>query len=569
MLIRLKIKDFLLIDRLEFDLAAGFNVFTGETGSGKSIILEAIQALFTPSPEYLRPGSEHALIEAEFSLNEEIEGWLKAQEIQIEDGSLTLFREIGLKGSRVRVNGVLLSTKLIQPLSEILIENHAQNASLKVLKPKFQLQLLDINLKPADKRSLDEYSAVYLARQELLTKRTDLAQSQQELNLKADFLKHQLAELDGLELNEPQEEEKLKAHITRLSQSEILQELVEDVRTGFHESELPVAQFLGAVSKRLNALKEDQRLKAIQERWEELESELTDLVSEISRLGNQSEDLTQLDQLNERLSQLQKFRRKYHARDLSDLIEHKAKLEQELLKLEKGECSLEELDQRIEQAESHLTKLNHGLRVARQELAEKLQSSVNSQLSGLGMPGAYFEIRFEELEDFHKNGKHHIEFLIRTNAGDTLKPLSRILSGGELSRLALLLMTSQTTDIPSHADPTLILDEIDTGTSGRVAQLIGEKLANLALHRQILCVTHQPLVAALADRHFKVSKHQTQNSTHVEVQVLRDDESKIAALIDLISGEKDKIPVKEYALQLLNQSKAKKTDEKQIMLPTI
>lgn len=551
----------MLIDHLEITMDGGLNIITGETGSGKSIILEAIQGLFSArlNTDLIRNGEAKSYLEGVFSSNKEIENWLANLEIESSDqeGFLTVSRELSEKGSRARINGVLVPAKQVQELGEILLEIQGQNTEQKLLQSKNQLGLLDGYLGDKHELLLSDYRLKYQdwrkTQQKLAEGKDKIIERGKEL----DYLKFQFKEIEVLNLEDPLEEDKLKKQIDKLSKSETTSRLIEDIQQKFYEDENSVSGFLALCKKNLSeCAKADDELLEHFEQLSSLQEQLEDLMRDLRSYGNATEDEVDIDSLNQRANNLQKLRRKHGFSSLGELINYQKQLASRIEELENLSENLDALEKQSLKQEMELRKLAISLSTARKKAAVNLSKKISDELASLSLKGAKFEIQCNPVDSLGTDGCDKVDFLFQANAGDNLKPLAKVASGGELSRITLILKTIL------GSDSTIIFDEIDSGTSGKVSRLIGEKLARLALKQQVICVTHQPLLAAFADKHFLVQKLQNQNTTKLEVSELKGDEEKTDALLELMIGERDKILAKDYAKELISESKNKKHDFK-------
>lgn len=562
LLLELKIQNYLLIENLQISFCKGLNIFTGETGSGKSIILEAIQGLISNrlNSDLIRMGSKISYLEGVFEIDENIKAWLKELDgLELSDNVLIISREITEKGSRARINGVLVTAKLVQELGSKLIEIHGQSSEQEIMQPKKQIGFLDSYLGKEHLEIYNSFKSQYSLWRQIQAKIEEEQKSLYERNKELDYLKFQIEELESLSLQDPLEEEKLKDNIDKFSQADSSKEVIEEIEYLFFETDNNISSAFGGCLRKLNdCAKNDTNLKEINNNLQDLYSQMSELVQDLRSYELSLDQEIDIDALNVRLNALQKLRRKHNCASLAELIQTEKNLSKRIEYLENISQNLQSLELDLQKKENNLKKTAQILSTNRIKAAIELSEKVTKNLFGLGMATAEFKINCQNLETLNSDGMNKIEFLFKANAGDILRPLNKVASGGELSRIMLLLKTLIGSD---HF--ILLFDEIDAGTSGKVSRLIAEKLSHLAKKQQVLCVTHQPLVAAYADAHFMVSKQHSENKTHLILNILTSQEEKIIALVDLMAGERDKILAKEYAKELIVKAQNRKNEELQ------
>ncbi|MDJ0624847.1 MAG: DNA repair protein RecN [Candidatus Caenarcaniphilales bacterium] len=559
MILELKVQNYLFIDSLEINFKKGLNIIIGETGSGKSIILEAIQGLISSrlTTDLIKVGTKKSYLEGSFYTNKKIKQWLKEQELDENDESeiISVSREISEKGSRGRINGVLVPTKLIANLGELLLEIHSQSSEQKILNPKKQIELLDDFIGSKHNELCQQYKKDFLEWRKLVQKYEAEKSKINDKDKELDYLSFQIQELNSLELNDPEEENILKKQINNLSQLESSAKILEEINQSFFESENNVSFFLNSSVRKLSqSAKTDERLIPYAEQLNEINEQLNELIHEMNDLSNSSEEYIDIDSMNSRISQLQKIKRKHNVSTLKELIDLQEEMNQRIDYLKNLSENLESLETNCLKKQKELSVFSEKLSQAREEASKILSKEVGNQLPSLGLNGAKFEVSCQKTEKLTSDGSNKIEFFFQANAGDILRPLSKVASGGELSRITLILKSIL------GSDNSIIFDEIDSGTSGKVSRLIGERLFKLSTQCQVLCVTHQPLVAAFGDFHYLVNKIQSNNKTELKVDELGKDDEKIEALMDLMIGERDKILAKQYAQELIEESKFKKNE---------
>jgi DNA repair protein RecN (Recombination protein N) len=513
MLSVLRIENFALIDQLELEFGPGLNVLTGETGAGKSIILDAIDAVLggKVSSRVIRTGSNRAVVEATFTSNSAIVAWLAAQEIDLlDDNHIIISREITINSgkirSRSRINGVLVNQQLITEIRPRLVEITAQGQTVLVGQPAQIRDWLDgygsdLLLQQRHLVAIT-YNAYQQAYQALLKRRTSERERLQQL----DLLTYQLKELKEANLQEADELEQLQQEQQRLSHVVELQQMSYKIYQALYQNdgETPTATDLLGESEAIltDMVQYDVQLQGLLDLVGEALTSLTEVARQINSYGESLEaDPQRLEEVEERIRQLKRICRKYGP-TLKEAIAYQQRIEAQLAELNDSEQSLENLELQEQKWWEKLTQACNNLTQLRRTAAVQLETELLKQLQPLAMEKVQFQVAMEPTSPT-STGADKITFMFSPNAGEPLQPLSEIASGGEMSRFLLALKACF-----SQADTTgtLVFDEIDVGVSGRVAQAIAEKLHQLSQNHQVLCVTHQPLVAAMADRHFRVDK---------------------------------------------------------------
>ncbi len=514
MLVNLKINNFALVDSLELSLDNGLSVLTGETGAGKSIILDAIDMVLggKANSRMIRSGSDRSMIEATFQVNSSLHKWLEAQEIDpLEEDTLVCSREIVIGKtnlrSRSRVNGILVNRQLMTELRPRLVEITAQGQTVNLLISDKQRDLLDAYGGKAVDKQLTKVAQAYEVKQQAKRELDQRIQSEQELLQRQDLIKFQLKDLDEAELTGANELEELEQERDRLSHVVELQQLGNQAYQLLYEGEQEApagADLLGKAESCLMEMAEyDSELAPI---LEMVQSGLAQIVEAGQQINSYSDGLEadpeRLEEIETRIRQLKNICRKYGP-DLANAIALYEQLKSELSLITGSGQSIEALEQADQLAWQQLTQECQKLTQLRQKAATKLEKQLVKELKPLAMDKVIFECRLVESSP-NGMGADKVVFYFSPNAGEAIQPLSVIASGGEMSRFLLALKACFTDSQESSS--TLIFDEIDAGVSGKVAQAIAEKLHQLGKQHQVLCVTHQPLIAAMANGHFKVEK---------------------------------------------------------------
>jgi DNA repair protein RecN (Recombination protein N) len=527
MLNSLRIKNFALIDCVEIEFGTGLNVLTGETGAGKSIVLDAIDLALggKANSRAIRQGTQQATIEATFAANENLTQWLKKQNIDLlEEETVICSRELTLVKdnlrSRSRVNGTLVNRQTIGQLRELLVEITAQGQTVQLMIPEAQRQLLDLYGGEALLKQRRVVAGTYEIAQETKKNLIKRRQSEQQRLQRLDLLEYQLKELDEAQLVEVDELEQLEQERDRLVHVVELQQLSYQVYQQLYQSdrdELAATDLLARVESTLtDMLRYDSSLEPILEMVSNAIAQITEAGHQINAYGDGLEaDPERLSEVEERIVTLKRIVRKYGT-TLAEAIAHYQKFQTELAELKDNERSIENLEKEARSQQQALNEACAKLTQLRQKAALKLEKQLVKELKPLAMDKVVFECQIDATNPTPA-GADRVIFCFSPNPGEAIQPISTIASGGEMSRFLLALKACFSNS--QKSSETLIFDEIDAGVSGKVAGAIAEKLHQLSQQHQVLCVTHQPLVAAMAETHFRVEKQ------IIEETVAKDDEN--------------------------------------------
>ncbi|MCA6587415.1 MAG: DNA repair protein RecN [Pseudanabaena sp.] len=555
MLLSLKIENFALIDRLELDLYAGLNILTGETGAGKSIVLDALDAALggKVSARVIRSGADRANIEATFSINQVIAQWLESQEIDAIDAeTLICSREITVKSNRTRVNGVVVNKQQIQELRDHLVEITAQGQTILLSQSAQQRELLDSFGDQAFNQaiSLQRHKVAKLFEIKERSRKALFERQQNERNRlqQLDMLRYQLKELTAANIEDPDELDHLESDRNRLAHSVELQKQGYAVYEALYQNDSgsACADLLGQAESILTEMITfDREVEGILELVSSALAQVEEAGRQINNYANHLDsEPEQLESIEQRINQIKQICRKYGT--LPEAIAYMEKLQNELTELTDQSVSLEDLERKAEADLQSLLKACKKLTELRRQTAIALEKAQIEVLKMLAMEKVRFQVGLYPVEPTAL-GSDRIEFEFSPNLGEPLQPLAETASGGEMSRFLLALKTCfvqqktqqeiLTNVESSHAKVgTMVFDEIDTGVSGRVAQAIATQLWQLSRSSQILCVTHQPLIAAIADRHFHVSKDVVGDRTKIQIRLL-ELEARKQELAQIASGK--------------------------------
>ena len=535
MLTQLRIRDYAIVEDLDLDLAAGMTAVTGETGAGKSILVDAIGLLLGDRADsgVIRHGAERADLTALFDLDAlpAARVWLAERDLD-RDRECQLRRVVARTGrSRSYINGVPQPTQALRELGEWLVDIHGQHEHQSLLRREAQRQLLDDYA--GNQERVAELDANYQTWSRLRRELRELRQAASERDARMDILRYHLRELAALNLAEGEVAE-LEREQRRLAHASQLLDTGQRLLNGLTESdETSIADRLDHSLRELEALSRlDARLAPVGEMLNtaliQIQEASGELRGYVQALDLDPERLARVDQ---RLAAAHQLARK-HRVTAEELPALRARFETELDALEHSETRLEELQQAVKTARASYQAGADRLSERRAAAARALGERVSTALAGLGMPGGRFAIGLERLEQPTPAGLETVEFQVSANPGQPLRPLAKVASGGELSRISLAIQV-----ITAHAAriPTLIFDEVDSGIGGGVAEVVGRQLRALGGDRQVLCVTHLPQVAAQAHQQFKVEKQTDGTTTHTQVVLLEPDE-RVTEIARMLGG---------------------------------
>ncbi len=562
MLLSLRIENFALIDRLELAFPPGIAILTGETGAGKSIVLDALDAALggKTSPRMLRTGTAKAIVEAEFALHPFLERWLQAQEIETE-GELVCSREITARSSRHRVNGVLMTKAQTQELRGYLLEIAAQGQAAALASPTARREWLDrvggAPLAAALQTQRELFRTWKEAKENLETHLNQTRDRQQQ----RDLWEFQRQELAAAALTDGDELTHLEKECRRLARTADLQEQAQRAYGYLYEGhDGPAAvDLLGKALHSLETVTElDERAHGCRDLVENALVQIEEAARFLRDYDDTEHDPDRLTQLESRRQQLKQICRKYGP-TLAEAIARYQQLTADLAALESQAETQEVLAAAVATARAALDRHSEQVHRLRQQAAAQLEAQMQERLPALALERARFQVELTPTEPT-AHGCDRVTFWFSANPGEPLQPLSETASGGEISRFLLALKTCLALPQGDTPLPTLVFDEIDVGVSGRVARAIAAQLCQLGRHTQVLCVTHQPIVAAIADAHFRVSKHVAGDRTQVEVTRLSPAECRqelaLMAGGEIGRGRKKSTVATDFAEALLTEAAA-------------
>jgi DNA repair protein RecN (Recombination protein N) len=563
MLQELKVSQFAIIDHLHIEFQGGLNILSGETGSGKSVLLKSLALLMgeKASADIIRSGAAQAVVEGAFDIKKrkDIQQLLQQIGIESDDHILIVKRVIAQSDkSKIYLNGSLCTLgqlrEVVSPMIEVtghnapLIEMTGQHDNRNLLSKSYHLDLLDQYAAHTDKRRLYEqkFQLLIETREEI----ENFEKQAQEKSQKLDYLKFQLNEFSQMELN-PEKDQSLEDEIKTMKNSHKILRFVDDCENLLFNDEDSVSSRLRVVQKK--SVEFTSAGSVIQTQMQQLEQArqlIEDSFFSLRRdVGRLQLDPEILEQKEARLSQIRKLQKKY-GNDLRQITELFNKIKKDIAALEDSDQHLEKIKKQAAQIELELKKMAEELHKNRQQRAEHLANAVNKELLDLNMKGVLFAVQIGKHESLTATGISDVEYLCQSGTKEPLRPIAKVASGGELSRILLALKKSLG---QSDSPRTYLFDEVDTGVSGNTAEKVGKKLRTIASGQQVICVTHLPQVAACGDVHFSINKQTVKGSAHMTVSELKDG-ARIEEIARLISGEKITKTSLAHAEQLLSES---------------
>ena len=549
MIKQLRIKDYILIDELTANFDKGLNVITGETGAGKSILINAIDIAFAPrvSKDVIKHDKEKAVIELVIeNTKHDLTDLFDENGVDNNGTEIVLTKEISQNGVRSRVNGTLVNQEFIRQLKSYFLDIHSQHQTYAFMQPKYHINLLDNYAKESYGIKLDAYKEKFKEYQNLQSKLESLKNASDMTENQIEFLKFQINEIDEANIKSSTEDEELTSELEVLENAEKLKELTGSAYWAINGDDGSIMEAFGKIKQNI------AKAASMDKNLEELESNLLDAIEKLKDTGSELRDYSQnldndterLNTIQERLYLLDKLKHKYGG-TLETVLETFDKLSNELNAIEFSTQNIEELESEIEKLRKELEQTATDISENRKNYAQVLSVLIQEKLEKLELPKARFEISIQPKE-LSSDGIDNVEFLISTNVSEDLKPLAKVASGGEISRVMLAIKSifAQSDDIN-----TVIFDEIDTGISGKASQSVADEIVELSKYHQIILITHQPIIASKANKHFYVRKSQS-DETKVEVYVLTG-ENRIKALAELAGGEINEQSI-EFAKSLIS-----------------
>ncbi len=540
MLTALHIENIAIIDQLDLEFETGFTVLTGETGAGKSIIIDSILLLLgnKASKDLIRTGAEAGIVSACFcKLSDEAMAILQTHDLAPdEDGNVTIYRKIGADGRNVaKINGLSVTVSMLKELGAHLLSIHGQHDGVLLLDSKRHINYLDEFGSLSAVR--ETYEVAFNDVKMLRDRLSSLQEKERGKEQRRSQLLQWIEELDACDLKAGEHEDLLLRRKNMMANTEIT-EALHTASSAIYDSELPASQLtINALDAMVSIEKLLPQGKDLVARLRQLSNELDDLGAELGKLfDTYANDLMDPEVIESRLDLIETIKKKYGGDDQSVLENHR-KYKEELASLDNGEHLIKEAETAFAAARTHLDQCSEKLTNCRRKAAEQMRKQLQDELRYLDMPNVCFEIRVQDRLNerggirYRADGKDDVEFFISANRGEAPRPLAKIASGGELSRIMLSMKSVLTQDFD-----TVIYDEVDTGVSGGTAEKIGKKLQNVSGDQQVFCITHLAQIAALADHHLKVKKEEVNGRIHSTVRLLSEDE-RVQEVARIMGGE--------------------------------
>lgn len=559
MLQTLSIKQFAIIDELEIHFSDGLTVLSGETGSGKSIIIDAIGQLIgvRASSDYVRHGEKKAIIEGIFDIDNSKDAIevLHNLDIDIDEDFLLVKREIFSSGKSIcRLNNQIVTLQDLRKVMQELLDIHGQHETQTLLKQKYHLKLLDDYAEEKYLKTKEKYQHIFNEYKNKKQELEELESADQALLQRLDLMKFQYEELTEASLKEG-EAKQLEVDIRRIQNSEKLSLALNNAHLTLTD-EHAITDRLYELSNHLQSIDEilPDKFTKLKEDIDQFYYTLEDAKHELyDEMSNTEFDEQTLNELESRMNLLNNLKRKY-GKDISELINYQDKLKNEIAKIENYEESTSQLRDEIAQLYKQVMSQGKKLSDERRKVALVLRDHIVAEIQNLQMKDANLEISFQPLESPTINGIEFVEFLISPNKGEPLKSLNKIASGGELSRIMLAL---KSIFVQSRGQTAILFDEVDSGVSGQAAQKMAEKMRDIAEYIQVICISHLPQVASMSDHHLLISKASTDDRTTTQVKELEDDD-KVDEIARMISGASVTELTRENAKEMIAQNNRNK-----------
>lgn len=537
MLLQLTINNFALIEKISLDFKEGFTILSGETGAGKSILIDAINYVQGSkfNKDLIRTGEEKTFVEAIFSIdnNERLKNFLNDLEIEYDD-TLIISRETFINGrSNIRINGKSVIVSTLKKISSTLLDIHGQHNNQNLLNKENHIVYLDDFGDFKLMEDLKKCEKKFLIFKDIEKRISEFKNEGKDEKLLS-YLEYQLNEIEEANLKENEEEE-LKERFNILSNAEKIKKSLGISYNLLNGAENGVVDSLSIVNRELSNIEEHlDVVKGMNSKIMEMYYEIQEMSREIKDICDESfYDFDELEKINSRMFKIASLKNKY-GNSIGEILKYKNNILSQINNIKNSEKVIEELLDKKIKIQSDLDIIASKIHNKRIDLSKVLEENIHRELSFIGLDKCRFKVSIEEDEIFNFKGKDKVQFLISTNPGEPLKPMEKIVSGGELSRIMLAL---KAVFIDKDKIPTVIFDEIDTGISGRVAQSVGEKMYEISTKHQVFCITHLPQIASMSDNHYMVKKKVLDNKTFSKVEPVDYDE-KVKEVGKMLGGAK-------------------------------
>lgn len=555
MLQNLSIKQFAIIDELEIQFSDGLTVLSGETGAGKSIIIDAIGQLIgmRASSDFVRHGEKKAIIEGIFDIDNSIEAISILSElgIDIDEDFLLVKREIFSSGKSIcRLNNQTVTLQDLRKVMQELLDIHGQHETQSLLKQKYHLKLLDDYAEDKYLKLKEQYQDIFRSYKQKQKELEELESADQALLQRLDLMKFQYEELQEAQLKED-EEEQLESDINRIQNSEKLSIALNNAHMTLTDDNA-ITDRLYEFSNQLQVINDilPNKYQKLKEEVDQFYYTLEDAKHELyDDMTNTEFDEQVLNEAESRMNLLNNLKRKY-GKDIPSLITYQSKLEHEISKIENYEESTAQLKEEINILKDRVYDKGQQLSKEQRNVALELRDHIVAEIRNLQMKDANLEIAFQPLEEPNQDGIEFVEFLISPNKGEPLKSLNKVASGGELSRIMLAL---KSIFVKSRGQTAILFDEVDSGVSGQAAQKMAEKMQDIASYIQVICISHLPQVASMSDHHLLISKASDDSRTTTHVKELKNEE-RINEVARMISGAHVTDLTRENAKEMISQN---------------
>ncbi|MDW8799573.1 DNA repair protein RecN [Clostridium sp. A1-XYC3] len=565
MLLQLNIRNFALIENLTISFENGFNVLSGETGSGKSILIDAVNYVLGSkfNKDLIRTGENKTFVEAIFSLeNSKTYEMLKELDIEAED-LVIISRETFQTGKSItKVNGKSILLSALKTISGTLLDIHGQHENQNLLAPENHISYIDNYGENRIKSILENYREIYNKLNTVKNKIFELTGKDGEREKLIDFLKYQIDEINAANLK-ANEEEELEEKYKVLSNAERINKTLNVCYSALYngtDNSQSIYDSLGTVIKELSSL--ESSFPKVKDICNSLQDAYYNIEGSIEQIRSIKENIyydeNELEYINSRIYQINGFKKKY-GKNVREILQYRDNIKNQYEELINSSEIIEELKREQNRLKDDLKVIGYELHKERSCIAENLEVKIKHELDFVGLEKSVFKILVDMEDKFNTNGMDKVQFTISTNPGEPLKSLEKVVSGGELSRIMLAL---KTVFVDKDQIPSVIFDEIDTGISGRIAQCVAEKMYSISKKHQVFCVTHLPQIACISDMHYWVSKEIKDEKTYTRVRKMNEEEKEYE-IARMIGGSQVTKLTLEHAKELIKMADTKKIQLKQ------